>query len=103
MIQCAKCGKNLTRGDGGGRIVSISGGIMGDEVIDSYYFCEGCGVYTIEVYHDRFLGEEEVSTQGPLSKEDGDEKIRLIGKCPEPWNKKCRCTAHRTYFGGWLD
>jgi hypothetical protein len=27
----------------------------------------------------------------------------LIKQCPEPWNKKCRCEAHRAYFGGWLD
>ena len=76
---------------------------MGDEVADSYYFCEECGLYTVEVRRDRFLGPEEVSHRGPLSKDEGDEKIRLIEGCPEPWEKKCRCPVHLTYFEGWLD
>lgn len=76
---------------------------MGDEYIESYYFCEPCGVYTVEVYHDRFLGEDEVSLRGPMSKERGDEKIEVIRQCPEPGNKRCRCDAHQSYFGRWLD
>ncbi len=102
MVQCSKCGKDLEK-DEGARVTSISGSVMGDENTDTYYFCKSCGVYTIEVYHDRFLGEGEISIRGPLSKEDGDAKVRLIGECPEPWDKKCRCPAHRTYFEGWLD
>jgi len=103
MIQCAKCGKKLDNGADGGPVASISGSIMGDECIESYYFCKVCGVYTVEVYWDCFLGDEEVSIRGPVSKEEGDKKIRLIGECPEPWDKKCRCAAHRAYFGDSLD
>ncbi len=84
-------------------MASISGGIMGDEYIDSYYFCSRCQVYTVELYHDRFLGEEDVSIRGPVPKEEGDAKVECIRQCPEPWNKKCRCEAHRSYFQGWLD
>jgi hypothetical protein len=76
---------------------------MGDEYIESYYLCHGCDVYTVEVYHDRFLGEDDISLRGPVSRSEGKGKIELIGKCPEPWNKKCRCEAHRSYFGKWLD
>jgi len=103
MIACSKCGKELEGKEGGDRVASISGSIMGDETIDSFYFCNNCGVYTIEGYHDRFMGDEEVSTRGPLSKEEGDEKVRWIKECSEPWDKKCRCPAHQAYFGGWLD
>ena len=84
-------------------MASISGSIMGDEYIESYFFCNTCGVYTVEIYHDRFQGEDEISIRGPVSKSEGDEKVKLIQQCPETWDKKCRCEAHRTYFGGWLD
>ena len=71
---------------------------MGDEYIESYYFCDTCGVHTVEVYYDRFLGEGAAFIKGPLSKAEGDKKVRLIGACPELWNKERRCNAHRTYF-----
>lgn len=103
MVTCTRCGRDLDQQQGEGFVPSISGGIMGDEYIESYYLCPHCGVYTVEIVHDRFLGEEEVSLRGPVSKSEGDEKIELIRRCPEPWNKKCRCEAHRSYFGRWLD
>lgn len=103
MIPCSQCKRPLGAPVEGGFVPSISGGIMGDEYIESYYFCTHCGVYTVEVVHDRFLGEEDVRLRGPVSKEAGDEKVALIKRCPEPGNKKCRCDAHRAYFGRWLD
>jgi hypothetical protein len=103
MIRCTHCGKELDGEGGKGRVASISGDIMGDEYTESYYLCEECALYTVEVYHDRFLGEDEVSIRGPLSKAEGDKKVGLIGECPEPWDKTCRCPAHRAYFGDWLD
>ncbi len=103
MVRCSQCGKEFDRKEDEGRIVSISGSIMGDETTDSYYFCNQCQVYTVEVYHDRFLGEDEVSVRGPLPKSEGDTIVELIRQCSEPWNKKCRCDAHRSYFKGWLD
>jgi hypothetical protein len=103
MVRCVQCGKELDGEGAKGSVASISGSIMGDEYSDSYYFCEQCTLYTVKLYHDRFLGEDEVSIKGPLSKAEGDEKVHLIGECSEPWNKKCRCPAHRAYFEGWLD
>ncbi len=103
MVQCSHCGRNLDGEAKEGRVVSNSGSIMGDETTDSYYFCSDCRVYTIEVYHDRFLGEDEVSIRGPVARSEGDAMVELIRKCSEPWNKKCRCDAHRSYFKGWLD
>ncbi len=103
MVRCSQCGKEFDRKEDEGRMVSISGSIMGDETTDSYYFCNRCQVYTVEVYPDRFLGEDEVSVRGPLPKSEGDTMVELIRQCSEPWNKKCRCDAHRSYFKGWLD
>jgi hypothetical protein len=103
IINCLQCGKSLYAEGGPGPVVSISGGIMGDEYTDSYFFCPDCNVYTVEVYYDRFPGEGESSLKGPISKEEGDIYVRLIGECPEPWNKKCRCAAHRSHFNDSLD
>ncbi len=100
MIRCSQCGREFDQEE---RLASISGSVMGDEYIDSYYFCSRCDVYTIEAYHDRFLGEDDVSIRGPVAKSEGDAMVQLIRQCSEPWNKKCRCKAHQTYFQGWLD
>lgn len=102
MVACIKCKKEFSR-TGNEFAASISGSIMGDEYIETYYFCENCRVYTREIYHDRFLGEEEIFLQGPISREQGDADVALIKKCSQPWNKKCRCKAHMEYFRGNLD
>jgi hypothetical protein len=103
MVQCTKCGREFAWKGTDDFVVSMSGSIMGDEYIESYFFCKPCGVYTVEVYHDRFCDEGSASVQGPLSKEDGDAKVALIKQCAEPWDKKCRCPAHMAYFDGQLD
>ena len=79
MTKCSQCGKELNK-----PVISISGGIMGDEYIDSYYFCNQCRVYTTESVHDQFCGEESLSTSGPLPKAEGDAKVKLIKNCPSP-------------------
>jgi hypothetical protein len=81
-----------------GKPVSISAEIMGDEYTHSYYFCNKCGFYTVKVYYDRFLGDEEESAGVSLAKKEGDDRVRIIGECPEPWNKKCHCPAHHAFF-----
>jgi hypothetical protein len=103
MVPCSSCGKHLGESAGTPSSASISGGIMGDEQIDTYFLCPSCGVYTVEVCDDRFCGEETVTRRGPLSKKAGDARVALIQRCPEPWDKKCRCAAHREYFGESLD
>ena len=99
MIHCSQC-QNEIAGD---CVACIAGSIMGDEYSEAYFLCERCGVYTVEIYHARFLDEESVSLRGPVSKEEGDAKLQLIKQCSEPWEKKCRCEAHRAYFGDCLD
>ena len=98
-MRCAQCKKEIMDEPR----AAISGSIMGDEVTDVYYFCPDCRVYTVDVCRDRFLGEEEASVRGPLKEAEGDEQVALIQQCSESWDKKCRCPAHRAYFGEWLD
>ena len=99
-MNCSKCSRAFLPED---CLASISGSILGDECIESYYYCDPCGVYTKEVFFDCFSGEESSSMHGPIEKAVGDAKIALIKCCIEPWNKKCRCAAHRSYFKGSLD
>ena len=102
-MKCSKCGKELGGLRDGSRIAFICGGVMGDEYIESYYRCGDCGAYTLEVYHDRFCGEGSVSVRGPLERKKAEKKMEIIGRCPKPWSKRCRCEAHIEYFGNILD
>ena len=102
-VDCSKCGTSLGEGEHSARVAVISGGIMGDEYIDSWYYCRECQVYTLETYRDRFTNEDTVTVDGPIDKATGDAKVALIAQCPNPWSKSCRCPAHVEYFGGWLD
>jgi len=102
MVRCARCDKVLDD-EKGKSVASISGGIMGDEYTESYFLCDSCQVYTLEIWRERFCGEDSINLSGPIPKAEGDAKIELIKRCPEPWNKKCRCEAHREYFGPYLD
>ena len=99
-MQCKQCRRPFTAED---RITSISGSIMGDESTDCYFLCPVCNVYTVVSWWDNFTGVETVRSSGPLSKHEGDAQVALIAQCSEPWNKKCRCAAHCTYFRGTLD
>jgi len=99
-MQCIQCNRPFLNEE---RIASISGSIMGDEHTDSYFLCPVCGVYTVVSWWDDFTGIESVNQSGPRSKQEGDETIELIGQCTRPWDKKCRCEAHRAYFHDTLD
>src|SRR5512145_376710 len=100
MMQCKQCHQELSRND---RVASISGSIMGDECTDVYYFCPACRVYSVESWRDDFTGLETSATSGPLSQKEGDAIVALIGACDRPWDKKCRCAAHRRHFNDALD
>ena len=84
-------------------IASISGSIMGDEHTDTYFLCPACGCYTVVVDWDDFTGVETTTVSGPLSGTEGQERVRLIRQCAQPWDKKCRCPAHLEYFQNTLD
>lgn len=99
-MQCQHCGRGFQSED---RAASISGSIMGDEHTDTFFLCPACNFYSVENYWDNFTGLESVSASGPLSREEGDDRVQLIRQCSRPWDKKCRCAAHTAYFRGSLD
>jgi len=84
-------------------VVSISGSVMGDEYTDSYYPCPSCRFYTVASWRDNFTGVETMSVSDPIPEAHGREMVELITECSRPWDKKCRCPAHRAYFRDALD
>lgn len=102
-LRCLGCGSPVGAEGAPGSEASISGGIMGDGYTESWFLCGACDAYTVEVYRDRFLGEGTSSLRGPVARAEGDAQVRLIRQCAEPWDERCRCAAHRAYFGGALD
>ncbi len=103
MTRCASCRHPLDNSEESLRAV-MRGSIMGDEYCECYYRCPECRGYTLTVSRDRFCGEEVVVTEGKLLDEaEADRRIAVISRCPEPWNKRCRCEAHLEYFGTVLD
>ncbi|MCU0861567.1 MAG: hypothetical protein MUE65_04535 [Methanomassiliicoccales archaeon] len=103
MVRCSQCHKEFDPANDKEWKASISGSILGDECTETYYYCDECGVYTKEVSWDLFSGEESASEYGPILRADGDAKVALIRSCDSPWNKKCRCAAHMSYFDDSLD
>ncbi len=99
-MQCARCGREFENKD---RVACISGRLMGDECTDLYYWCEACGVYSLRLCREIFAGPETERIADPISKEEGDRRIALIRRCDQPYDERCRCEAHKEYFGGWLD
>ena len=97
---CSGCGRRFDADD---RVASISAKIMGDECTDSYYWCGACEVYTVRLLREVFVGPETAHASEPIPKPEGDRRLTLIRSCPEPWDERCQCDAHRVYFGGWLD
>ena len=96
-VKCATCGREFDRlgRDRPAAVIAVE--VMGDEYIYSFFFCAACGVYTQELYHDRFCGEDSVGFSGPIPKARGDELVELILKCPDPTDKTCECPSHK-YF-----
>lgn len=99
-MKCTGCGRQL---DEPARMAGISGRVMGDECTDIYYWCSSCQAYSLRMYRDVFCGPELQRDCGPLTKQEGDRRLALIGRCAAPMNERCKCEAHKEYFGGWLD
>jgi len=103
MISCQKCSVTPEKSKGFYRAASMAGSIIGNEHIDSLWYCESCQCFTRERYVDYFDGGESSSLDGPISKDKGDEMLALMSECKTPTEKRCRCRAHQKYFGSGLD
>lgn len=102
-MRCPECDKPLDQENDGRPVAAISGSVMGDEYTDCFYYCANCKVYIVAGYRDCFGGDDLSRGKSVISKKQGDQEIALINKCKNPSNKRCRCAAHRKYFGKWLD
>lgn len=99
-MECVTCKRPFSSEDS---VAAISGSIMGDEHTDVYYLCPVCRAYTVASYWDNFTGVESMNVSGPMPLEEGNARVEQIRKCSRPWDKKCRCDAHRAYFNDTLD
>lgn len=92
-IACRNCGTDL--GPIERREAFISVFVFGDEEVRSWFRCTRCGQWTVEVYFDRFMGDAEISHQGPYPREAGEAEVAKLRRCPDPGNKWCECEVHR--------
>ena len=97
-MKCISCGDVIP--DDEPMRASISQFVCGDEYIYSYWLCRPCNVYTVEVYHDRFFGDDDVFFLAPMDRKTGDHCLQLIGTCPRPYDKNCGCEAHKALYRG---
>lgn len=98
-MHCKSCNADL--GGAEARAGFICAEVMGDEYIDSYWYCEGCEMYMTGGLRDPFHGEIKESGGGQLSKEIGDGIIASIRQCPDPSDERCQCAAHQKMRRGW--
>jgi hypothetical protein len=80
-------------------MASMSGSILGDEFIESYFLCKKWWVYTVEIYQDRFSGEEKVSVQGPCPKPKVMPKSNLSGNAPSPGTRSAAALRTKPIWG----
>jgi hypothetical protein len=97
-MRCLHCERDFPAGSHARAAIAIE--VMGDEYIYSYWRCDACRQYTVEAYHDRFMGEDEVSFLPPVPEAVGDRGVELIRACPTPMDKWCDCASHRALYYG---
>ncbi len=84
-MHCQSCNADL--GAAEARVGFICAEVMGDEYIESYRFCEGCGLYMTINLRDPFHGEISERGGGQLSKEKGG-RLRPDSLMPRPIGRK---------------
>jgi hypothetical protein len=97
-VKCTKCQREFPKRARAQAGISVF--VLGDEYIYSYWLCPACDHYTVEAYHDRFLGDDEVFFLAPVSRKVGDRAVALIRACPSPFDKYCDCPSHRALYHG---
>lgn len=95
-MDCAHCSKPLPQR----ALAAISILVAGDEYIYSYFQCSACGGYSVEGFHDAFMGDSEAWRLPPITPEVGERCVALARACPDPGNKHCRCASHQALYHG---
>lgn len=97
-MKCVKCGEEFQHGERARAAISIF--VLGDEYMYSYWHCRGCDMYTVESFHDRFMGDDEITFLPPIARDVGDRCVELVRACPSPHDKHCDCPSHRALYYG---
>lgn len=78
-MSCARCARALGEPRAG-----IAVFVAGDEHVYSYFWCDDCGSYSVEGYHDRFMGDSEVLALPAIPREEGDRAVALTAPARSP-------------------
>lgn len=97
-MDCLGCGRPLERARD--RLLGFSVDVAGDDHVYTYFACGGCGALSVECYHDRFLGDADVTWLGPFPAAVGERVAALLRACPDPHDRWCECPAHRALYTG---
>ncbi len=99
-MECQACRAPLKNDDAQ---ASMAGRVMGDRVFDRFYRCSDCDAYSLRSFRDSFTGGESAVWHGPFSEAEARDRIAKMTACKNPSDDRCRCGAHRSYFGKALD
>ena len=97
-MNCLECDYEFTANEK--RAAGIAIMVLGDEYIFSYWCCPKCQKCSVESYHDRFMGEDDITYMGPFAKVVGERCVALVEKCPNPMDKYCDCQSHKALYYG---
>ena len=86
-MNCSECEGALT----GRPYTAILVEVMGDEYGYIYGYCAACDVYTELSSRDSFTMGYAEHPPGTISKEKGDEIVRLIETYPNVFDSCCTC------------
>lgn len=92
---CPHCRSGLISKDASISLLLLNG----NEETVSVYYCPKCQKYYMRGFEDVFIGEPDykIWSYGSFSEEKGEEMIKQIKSCPNPFDKHCDCPAH-AYF-----
>ena len=94
-MNCANCRNNIP--DPPPRSAGIWVEVMGDEYGFGYVECPACGFYTESSSRDSITGGDMEYSPRAITKEKGDEIVRLIETCPDRSDKRCSCPVHQKF------
>jgi hypothetical protein len=97
-MQCLACHEPHPAGRRPDAAIAVF--VAGDEVIFSYWRCAACGAFSVEAWHDRFLGDADAHWIGPVAPALGERCLALVAACPSPQDKLCGCPSHRALYTG---
>ena len=102
MMTCANCGAGIAEPP---FTAGIWVEVMGDEYGFGHVACEACRYYSESSSRDSITAGDFEHAPRAISKERGEQIVRLIGAWPDRSDRRCECAAQAllrfvSLFGG---